>query len=375
MVAVAAVSLAIGGGVVVRSLAADGTEPAEPAVVAAGGSTTTALLVPSVSTTIPPTTTSTTLRDPVLGNGEAVTIAFAGDTNFDGVIGERLASDPGSIFGGFAPVLAAADLAVVNMETAIGVGGSPAPKEFTFQAPPSALEAFRLAGVDVVSAANNHGMDFGVASLDETLAAEAASGFPVIGIGRNEAEAFAPYLVEVRGQRIAVIAATQVLDSNLLDLWTATPDQPGLASAKRVDRLVQEVQAARAAADTVVVFLHWGTETNTCPNEAQLTLSQQLVDAGADVVVGGHAHRVQGGGRLGTAAVHYGLGNFAFYAGSAAGARTGVFTVTMTGRRVDGYQWTPGRIVDRRPEPLAGDDAVEAVSHWAGLRGCTNLTE
>jgi poly-gamma-glutamate synthesis protein (capsule biosynthesis protein) len=171
-----------------------------------------------------------------------------------------------------------------------------------------------------------------------------------------------------------VIAATQVLDASLIDAWTATPEQPGLASAKRVDRLVQEVQAARTVADTVVVFLHWGTETHTCPNPSQLTLSQQLVDAGADVIVGGHAHRVQGGGRLGGAVVHYGLGNFAFYSGSGEGARTGVFTVTVTGRRVDGYQWIPGRIVDRRPEPLADAAAVDSLAHWDELRNCTNLT-
>lgn len=343
-------------------------------ITAAGaGVGPTATSAPGTTATTAPTTT-TTVRDPFLGNGESVTIAFGGDTNFEGAIAERLESDPGSIFGGFAPVLGGADLAVVNMETAIGVGGTPAPKEFTFQAPPSALEAFRLAGVDVVSAANNHGLDFGPASLEETLAAEAATGFPIIGIGREENEAFAPHVADVRGQRIAVIAATQVLDGSLIDAWTATADHAGLASAKRVDRLVAEVVAARAAADTVVVFLHWGIETHTCPSGDQQALAQALVDAGADVVVGGHAHRVQGGGRLGDAVVHYGLGNFAFYSGSGEGARTGVFQVTITGRRVDGYQWVPGRIVDRRPEPLEGDAAAAESAAWEAQRDCTGLT-
>jgi hypothetical protein len=343
-------------------------------ITAAGaGVGPTATSAPDTTASTVPTTT-TTIRDPFLGNGEAVTIAFGGDTNFEGAIAERLESDPGSIFGGFAPVLGGADLAVVNMETAIGVGGTPAPKEFTFQAPPSALEAFRLAGVDVVSAANNHGLDFGPESLEETLAAEAASGFPIIGIGRDEDEAFAPHVADVRGQRIAFIAATQVLDGSLIEAWTATADHAGLASAKRVDRLVAEVAAARASADTVVVFLHWGIETHTCPSGDQQALAQALVDAGADVVVGGHAHRVQGGGRLGDAVVHYGLGNFAFYSGSGEGARTGAFEVTITGRRVDGYRWVPGRIVDRRPEPLDGDAAAAESAAWEAQRDCTGLT-
>lgn len=325
-------------------------------------------------TTTTASTTTTTIRDPLLGNGESVTLAFAGDTNFEGVIADRLAIDPISVFGSTAQVLSGADLAVVNMETALGFQGSPAPKEFTFQAPPEALEAFRAAGVDVVSAANNHGMDFGLASLVETLGAEQASGFPIIGIGRDENEAYAPYVAEVKGQRIAVIAATQVLDASLLDLWTAGPDKPGLASAKRVDRLIAEVQAARASSDTVVVFLHWGIEGQTCPSTTQQELAQQLVAAGADVIVGGHAHRVQGGGRLDNAVVSYGLGNFAFYSASGEGARTGVFEVTITGRRVDGYRWVPARIVDRQPQMLASADAQAALDHWESLRGCTGLT-
>lgn len=336
-------------------------------------STTAAVPTTAVPTTAVPATTTTAVRDPLLGNGRQVTLAFAGDTNFEGVIAQRLAADPVSVFGSTTPVLAGADLTVVNMETAIGVGGSPAPKEFTFQAPPEALEAFRAAGVDVVSAANNHGMDFGLPSLVETLAAEQTSGFPIIGIGRDENEAYAPYVADVKGQRVAVIAATQVLDASLLDLWTAGPGKPGLASAKRVDRLVAEVEAARSSADTVVVFLHWGIEGETCPSTTQQELALRLTAAGADVIVGGHAHRVQGGGRMGTAVVHYGLGNFAFYSAGGEGARTGIFEVTITGRRVDGYEWVPARIVDRQPRVLTGAEAQEASDHWESLRGCTGL--
>ena len=368
VVAVIAAVVVLGAGIAV--IATDGDDAVDTAA-----SSTTAATTP---TTVAPTTTT---RDPVLGNGQTVTLAFAGDTNFEGSAGERLANDPASVLAPFASVLSAADLAVVNMETAIGVGGAPVPKEFVFQAPPEALEAFRAAGIDVVTAANNHGMDFGVESLHETLAAEQATGFPIVGIGADEAEAYAPFIADVRGQRIAVIGATQVLDSDLIEPWSAGPGKPGLASAKRVDRLVQAVTEARAVADTVVVYLHWGVETQTCPSGNQQELARALVDAGADVIVGTHAHRLQGGGRLaasvanGTtgAVVHYGLGNFGFQANSAEGARTGVFLVTITGRRVDGYEWVPGTIVDEQPRPLEGADAEAALAQWDGLRGCTGL--
>lgn len=347
-----------------------GRPEASPEQASTGG---TAPPTTASDTTQPPaTTTSTTVAG--LGSGEPVTIAFAGDMNFEGVLRSRLDADPSTAVGPFAEVLRGADLAIGNLETSIAEGGTRANKQFAFRAPPRAVDALRAAGFDAVSLANNHGLDYGTDGLAETLAAKRAQadGF-IIGIGGDEDEAFAPFTTEVNGQRISVIAATQVLDSSLIQAWTATATQGGMASAKRVDRLVEEVQAARADSDTVVVFLHWGIEKETCPSGDQQALAQTLVDAGADIVVGGHAHRIQGGGRLGEAAVHYGLGNFLFKENSAEGARTGVFEVTVTGRRIDSYRWIPGRISGSVPQPLVGGDADGELAYWQGLQGCAGL--
>jgi poly-gamma-glutamate capsule biosynthesis protein CapA/YwtB (metallophosphatase superfamily) len=362
------------GETVVPAAATEVSAPADPAVAPASTAPTTSVPTTSAPTTsVPPTTTTTEPRGE-LGSGETVTIAFAGDSYFEGVLRTRLDTDPATAVGPFAEVLGRADLAVANLETALGEGGTPAPKDFVFLAPATAVDALRAAGVDVASMANNHGMDHGEIGLQQSLAIKRAQpdGF-LIGIGEDEDEAFAPYTTEVKGQRIAVIAATQVLDSSLLDLWTAGPDKFGLASAKRVDRLVAEVERARAVSDTVVVFLHWGIETHTCPSGDQQVLAQALADAGADIIVGGHAHRIQSAGRLGDALVGYGLGNFLFKENSAEGARTGVLEVDVTGRRIDGYRWVPGRIADSVPYPLDGAEADEALAYWNELRGCTNL--
>jgi len=133
------------------------------------------------------------------------------------------------------------------------------------------------------------------------------------------------------------------------------------------------VQAARATADTVVVFLHWGIELETCPSGDQRALAETLAAAGADVIVGGHAHRVQGAGRLGEALVGYGLGNFLWNASSAESSTTGVLEVTVTGRRVDSYRWVPARIQSGVPRALEGADATAAVATWDARRGCTGL--
>jgi hypothetical protein len=90
--------------------------------------------------------------------------------------------------------------------------------------------------------------------------------------------------------------------------------------------------------------------------------------------VGSHSHRVEGGGRMGDAFVDYGLGNFAFYNDVGDNGRTGVLELTMTGRRVDSYQWFPARISGGVPQPLEGDAAASEVTAWDGLRACTGLT-
>jgi Bacterial capsule synthesis protein PGA_cap len=327
----------------------------------------------TTAATLPPTTT--TFRDPRRGNGQSVTFAFGGDVHFEGGLRGKLGADPQGVLAPIAPVLSAADVAVVNLETAITERGAPQLKEFTFRTPPAALAALGAAGVDAVSLANNHGLDYGPDGLADSLAAKAVTPSPaVIGIGANAAEAFTPWRLEVKGQRIAVIAATQVIDGNLIPGWTATDTQGGVASAKEVDRLLAAVQAVRLDSDTVVVFVHWGTEGETCPSEAQRILAQQLADAGADVVVGSHAHRLQGAGRLATAFVGYGLGNFVWYNESGPSGVSGVLQVTATGRDVDAYSWAPAQIRGGIPQPLPpGPPTDQAISAWDGLRGCTGL--
>jgi len=322
----------------------------------------------------------------VTGHGEAspagrraiekvgpVVLAFGGDVHFEGVLESKLAASPDRVLAPIAPVLDDADLAIVNLETAVTVGDAPVAKQFAFKAPPSAFAALRGGGVDVASMANNHGLDYGTSGLRDSLAAAKRHRFPVIGIGLDAKQAYRPFRRTINGQRVAVIGATQVLDDELISAWTAGPRKPGLASAKEVPRLVREVRDARATADTVVVFLHWGVELDQCPTADQRTLARQLVAAGADVVVGGHAHRLQGAGRMGNALVGYGLGNFAWYGTSELSTQTGVLFVTVTGRKVNGYRWAPARIVDGVPRPLAGAERRRELSSWRSLRGCTGL--
>ncbi|MFD0468338.1 CapA family protein [Nonomuraea thailandensis] len=273
------------------------------------------------------------------------TIAFGGDVHFEGILRPRL-NNPRTALGPIASVLRKADLAMVNLETAITTGGTPAPgKQYTFRAPSSALTALKAAGVDVASMANNHGMDYMQTGLADSLAAVKRSRFPVVGIGADAAQAYRPFRRTVNGNRVAIIGATQVLDAEFIQSWTATAEQGGLASAKNEPALLRAVRQARKNSDTVIVHLHWGTEMQKCPNPAQLSLAPKLVKAGADVVVGGHAHILLGSGYLDDAYVNYGMGNFVFYnSNPATTGRTGVLTLTINGRKILKDSWTPATI-------------------------------
>jgi poly-gamma-glutamate synthesis protein (capsule biosynthesis protein) len=315
---------------------------------------------------------------PVTSDGSpdapVVTLAFAGDSYAEGPLDYRLQQDPDGFVGPFARTFRDADVAMLNLETAITTATTAEPKTYVFGTDERVLSALASGGIDIVSLANNHGMDFGVPGLEDSLAAKRSVDAPaIIGIGADEAEAFAPHIVEVEGQRIAFIAATQVLDDNLIDKWTAGPNKGGLASAKRVDRLTEEVAAVRGEVDTVVVFLHWGVELLSCPTTDQIELAEALKSAGADIIVGGHQHRLAGGGRMGNTFVNYGLGNFLFQAASQGAERTGVLTVAVRGREVVDYKWLPGRISNGVPQRLTGADKAAELAYWQSLRECSGL--
>jgi poly-gamma-glutamate synthesis protein (capsule biosynthesis protein) len=353
------------------------TDPSSTTSTTSTGATTSQTTTSETTTTPTTTTTTEAGKEPRgrLGSGRPVTLAFGGDVNFEGIVRSRLDASPSLPFAPIAPVLRRADLAMVNLETTVSYRGSPTPgKEYTFRAPPTAFAALKSGGVDVATVANNHGVDYGIVSLLDTLRYAKSYHFPLVGGGLNAAQAYAPYRVTIKGQRISILAASQVIDSNLISLWTAGPDKPGIASAFEVGRLTAAVRAARKTSDTVVVYVHYGEERHGCPDSMQESIARTLIAAGADIVVGSHAHQQQGAGRLGQAFVDYGLGNFVWYsAGSSASTTTGVLEVTVTGRRIDRYSWIPATIVNGSPTPRTGSARTAAISSWRSLRGCTNL--
>jgi poly-gamma-glutamate synthesis protein (capsule biosynthesis protein) len=311
------------------------------------------------------------------GNGKTVTLGFGGDVHFAGAVGANLTKDPSTALGTTIPQLfTGAQLRMVNLETAVTDGTCPEPqsKPYIFDAPASAITALKSATVSVATEANDHGVDCGPQGLSQNLTIASQASYPILGIGNTAAQAFAPYRVTINGQRVAIITATQIIADNLVSAWTASSTQPGVASAIDPTQLVREVQQVRRSADTVIVYVHWGTETQACPNPQQEPLAEQLIKAGADVVIGSGAHVLLGAGYLGGAYVDYGLGNLAFYDDTAPETDSGTLIVTAQGRHITGAVWRPATVLDGVPQPLTGTPATAAVTSWNAARSCTNLS-
>jgi poly-gamma-glutamate synthesis protein (capsule biosynthesis protein) len=264
---------------------------------------------------------------------------------------------------------------MVNLETAITDRGAPVSgKAFHFRSPAESFLALKAAGVDVINMANNHALDYGPIGMDDTFAAIADSGIPVVGIGHDASEAYQPHRVVVRGQRIAVFGAVDWLEPGLVSAWTATDSRPGLAFSIDPTPLLDRVRATRPEVDTLIVFLHWGIEQTHCASPEQHSLAVALIAAGADIIVGSHAHRVFGAGHVGSALVAYGLGNFVYWREDGESGSSGVLMITATGRRVDTYAWVPARIVHGIPVPERGAAASGDLNQWAQRRVCSGLT-
>ncbi|MGH3346911.1 MAG: CapA family protein, partial [Nocardioides sp.] len=164
-----------------------------------------------------------------------ITLAFAGDTHFEFHLTD-LFENPDAGLGPIDRVLSDADVTVLNLETAITTRGTPEPKElevpdnrYHFRTSPEALDVLAAAGVDAVTMANNHGADYGPVGMRDTLRAREDGPIAVIGVGRNQRDAFAPYRVTVRGTEIAVVAADASPREGASTLWGATADDPGVA--------------------------------------------------------------------------------------------------------------------------------------------------
>ena len=237
-----------------------------------------------------------------------VKLALAGDTMLGRKVGEALAERPASAL--VAPevveVAGEADLFVLNLECCVSERGAPwrlPGKPFFFRAPPAAVELLALLGVDCVTLANNHALDYGPEALEDTLRHLAAAGIAAVGAGPDLAAARRPVVLDGGGLRLAVVGA-----GDHPERFAAGDGRPGIAFADLTGGLPAWLERAVGAADAdaVLVTPHWGPNMTSAPLPYVRRAAGALVDAGATLVAGHSAHVFHGvAGR-----VLYDLGDF-----------------------------------------------------------------
>jgi hypothetical protein len=237
------------------------------------------------------------------------------------------------------------DLTIINHECPSTDLVAPIPKEFSFRCDPDALPVAKRFGVDVASLANNHGFDQGPDALLDSIRNVRRAGIVPVGAGANARAADAPRYVDVKGWRIAIVGVGEVLDP--LN-QVAVDDRPGTAVGHDFPRALRAIHQAEATADLVIVAIHWGVELDTQPRDYQVDEARRMIEAGADVIFGHHAHRLQPMDTYRGRPIFYGLGNFVWPNFSVAGSTTAVAEVVVfpngriRGRLLPAFITSPG---------------------------------
>jgi hypothetical protein len=202
-----------------------------------------------------------------------------------------------------------ADLMMVNEEFPFSNKGTAMEnKQFTFRIEPERIQVFHDLGIDIVTLANNHTLDYGQEALADTFETLDQAGIQYVGAGNNYEEAKTLREFDINDKKIGILAASRVIP----EVSWAAGTSPGVFSTYDASGLVEEIKEADASCDKVIVYVHWGVEKSEYPEDYQRELAKQYIDAGADLVIGAHPHVLQGIEYYNGIPIVYSLGNFIF---------------------------------------------------------------
>jgi poly-gamma-glutamate synthesis protein (capsule biosynthesis protein) len=295
-----------------------------------------------------------------------VRLMAVGDTFLGFGIGRRIVNDgPHVPFAKVAETFAGADIVIANLECALSRNGQPWPRKLLhFGAPRKAAEALAVGGIDAVTLANNHTLDYSRPAFLETLDALDQNGVAHAGGGIDAASARAPLIIERNGLRVALLSYVTAFwgpDRFNTRAWEAGPELSGIAIA-RVGAITADVTAARTAADVVVVAIHGDGEFRRLPNHRQRRMSAAAIDAGAALVIGHGAHVLHGYRSGDHTLIAYGLGNFTFPGYPAVANDTAILDVTLSQAGVESFAFIPVVINRRSGLPrLAAGAEIERI--------------
>ncbi len=235
-------------------------------------------------------------------------------------------------------LLLESDIVFANLEGPLTTRGKEIiEKKYKFRAQPQKVApALKKAGINVVSLANNHTLDYGEQGLLDTMAALDENGIAYAGAGKNNIHARVPAILEVKNIKIALLAYSLTFPE---EFW-AKHNTAGTAFGHQV-HVKEDITRAGNLADVVIVSFHWGREATTELRPYQITLGRAAIDAGASVVLGHHPHVLQAVERYKQGVILYSLGNYVFGSYSKKATRSVIAQLTLKNKRLTALQLIP----------------------------------
>ena len=235
----------------------------------------------------------------------SINICSVGDVAFQG----RFSDSPSiELFGPIVKLLYSADVTIANLENPLLDNGVPVCNKLTLRGSVEWARVLKQAGINIVSLANNHMMDFGPAGLFDTMQALEKVGIQYVGAGINKREASAPIYLDIKGKKVAVLGRTSVVVSSTS---YASKNVPGVAHLE-MDSTIKMLEDIKPNVDCLILCIHWGIEEYLYPSPDQREKAKKFVEAGVDLLLGHHPHVVQGVEKVQNSLVSYSSGNFYF---------------------------------------------------------------
>ena len=266
-----------------------------------------------------------------------------------------------------------ADIFMINNEFTFTSRGTPTVnKKFTFRANPGNVSMYEEMGVDIVSVANNHIYDYGEVSLLDTLDTLEQAEIPYVGAGRNLQEAMTPVYYIANGMKIAFVSATQIERNSVPDTKEATQDSAGVLRCMNPHNLLLTIEEAKKNSDYVILYIHWGTESQEAIDWLQEQQAPIYAQAGVDLIIGDHPHCLQKMDSVEGVPVIYSLGNFWFNSRT---QNSCVVKVTLRAGEIESFQFIPCRQSDCRTALLTGQEKTEVLDYMRTISPNVTIDE
>lgn len=250
-----------------------------------------------------------------------------------------------------------ADLTMINLENPLTSRGSAVDKKFTFRALPVYAKMLATSGIDIVTLGNNHIYDFGSQGLFDTIDYLRKENIYYVGAGRNNSEARHPVIFFRKGLKIAFLGFYGTHKHS--DSYPAQIDSAGTA-LRQLNLIEQDIRKIRNDVDLIIVNFHWGTEKATKPGDDQIAFAHNVIDFGADMIIGHHPHVLQGIEKYKNKIIAYSLGNFIF-GGNSRPEYTTALLKTKISKNSLNAEVIPLKVTYWQPEKLEGNAGKAVV--------------